>query len=102
MKGMVLQEPRPAEQGPLKLSDMPIASPGSSQVRIRVQACGVCHTDLHTAEGELDLPKLPVVPGHQIVGTVDALGTATARVSPGGSGGSHVASYDLIYGVRTL
>jgi propanol-preferring alcohol dehydrogenase len=57
--------------------------PGPDQIRIRVRVCGVCHTDLHTVEGELELPKLPVVPGHQIVGIVDALGERVTRFQLG-------------------
>jgi len=59
---------------PLVLGDLPAPIPGPGEVRLRVAACGVCHTDLHTAEGDLALPKLPIVPGHQVVGTVDAVG----------------------------
>ena len=64
MKAMVLREPKPAEGNPLVLSDLAVPESGSNQVRLRVRACGVCHTDLHLTEGEIDLPKLPVVPGH--------------------------------------
>ena len=71
---MVLDQPRPAEQSPLQLRDVPLPTPSPGQIRVRVHCCGVCHTDLHTVEGDLSLPKLPVIPGHQIVGTVDALG----------------------------
>jgi propanol-preferring alcohol dehydrogenase len=52
-------------------------------VRLSVQACGVCHTDLHTIEGDLALPRLPLIPGHQIVGVVEALGAAAARFQVG-------------------
>ena len=71
---MLLREPKPAEQNPLEPANLPLPQPGPGQVRLRVQACGVCHTDLHLVEGEIATPKLPVVPGHQIVGRVDALG----------------------------
>src|SRR5438132_6331336 len=74
MRAMVLDQPRPAEQSPLQLRDVPLPTPSPGQIRVRVHCCGVCHTDLHTVEGDLSLPKLPVIPGHQIVGTVDALG----------------------------
>ena len=73
MRAMVLESTRPAEENPLNLGDVLLPEPGPSQVRVRVAACGVCHTDLHVVEGDLQLPKLPVVPGHQIVGVVDAL-----------------------------
>jgi propanol-preferring alcohol dehydrogenase len=79
MKAMILREPKPAEQNPLALAELPLPEPAPGQVRLRVRACGVCHTDLHLAEGEIALPKLPVVPGHQIVGQVDALGEGVAR-----------------------
>jgi propanol-preferring alcohol dehydrogenase len=52
-------------------------------VRLKIHTCGVCHTDLHIVEGELDLPHLPVIPGHQIVGTVDALGEGVTIHQPG-------------------
>ena len=83
MKAMLLPEPGPIEQSPLVLGDLPMPDPGLGQIRIRVRVCGVCHTDLHTVEGELALPKLPVVPGHQIVGVVDALGESVTRFQVG-------------------
>ncbi len=83
MKAMLLSEPAPIEQSPLALGDLPMPDPGRDQIRIRVRVCGVCHTDLHTVEGELALPMLPVVPGHQIVGVVDALGEGVARFQVG-------------------
>lgn len=79
MRAMQLPRPCPAERRPLELADLPIPEPGPGQIRIRVRACGVCHTDLHTVEGELALARLPVVPGHQIVGTVDQLGEGVTR-----------------------
>ncbi len=54
--------------------ELPTPDPGPGQVRIRVSACGCCHTDLHEIEGEIELPQRPVVPGHQVVGVVDAVG----------------------------
>ncbi len=74
MRAMVLEQPRRAEEGPLRPRELATPEPGSGEIRVRVRACGVCHTDLHTVEGELPLPKLPLVPGHQIVGVVDAVG----------------------------
>ena len=71
---MILDQPRPIEESPLRLVDLPIPDPAPGEIRVRVSCCGICHTDLHTVEGDLHLPKLPVVPGHQIVGFVDALG----------------------------
>ena len=57
-------------------------SPGPGQVRVRVEACGVCRTDLHVVDGELPNPKLPIVPGHEIVGRVDAVGESVG-LKPG-------------------
>ena len=74
MQTMQLLSPAPIEEHPLVPSELDIPEPGVGQLRLRVRACAVCHTDLHTVEGELELPKLPVVPGHQIVGVVDGLG----------------------------
>ena len=74
MRAMLLEKPRPAEENPLRLVEIPLPEPSAGEIRVRVRACGLCHTDLHTVEGDLTFPKLPIVPGHQIVGTVDALG----------------------------
>jgi propanol-preferring alcohol dehydrogenase len=57
-----------AQREPLELRDLPVPEPGPGQVLLRVRACGVCRTDLHVVDGELTRPKLPLVPGHQIVG----------------------------------
>ena len=63
------------EQGtPLVEADLPVPEPGPGQIRVKVGACGVCRTDLHVLDGDLGEPKLPLVMGHQVVGTVDALG----------------------------
>ena len=83
MKAMVLNDVRAAEERPLELSDVPLPEPGPGEVRLKVVACGVCRTDLHTVEGDLDLPRLPLIPGHQIVGKVDARGTEAARFEIG-------------------
>lgn len=63
--------------------DLPDPDPGPGQVRIRVSVCGVCHTDLHEVEGELQLPRLPLVPGHQVVGRVDRVGEGVTGVAEG-------------------
>ncbi|MEZ5101665.1 MAG: zinc-dependent alcohol dehydrogenase family protein [Thermoleophilia bacterium] len=74
MRALVLDAPG----RPLRETELPDPVPGEGQVLVRVQACGVCRTDLHVVDGELPEPKLPLVPGHQIVGTVvaDAAGLA--------------------------
>lgn len=80
---MVLQQPAAVKHSPLAESDVPEPIPGPGEIRIRIAACGICHTDLHTVEGELPLPRLPLIPGHQIVGTVEALGEAARAFRPG-------------------
>jgi alcohol dehydrogenase, propanol-preferring len=70
MRAMVLR--RPGER--LVMEERPEPQPGPGQVRIRIEACGVCRTDLHVVDGELPDPKLPIVPGHEIVGRVEAAG----------------------------
>lgn len=79
MRAMVLEKAAPVETRPLKSASLPVPEPKAGQVRIRVTACGVCHTDLHIVEGELVPPKLPVVPGHQVVGTVDLVAEGEHR-----------------------
>ena len=74
MRAMVLERIRPAEQSPLGLRDVRIPDPSPGELRVRVHCCGICHTDLHTIEGDLVPHKTPVIPGHQIVGTIEALG----------------------------
>ena len=74
MRAMRLLEQRPAEENPLVLKDLAIPKPGPGQARLRVHICGVCHTDLHTVEGDIHPPQLPVTLGHQVVAAVDALG----------------------------
>ena len=69
--------------GPLVATDMPEPEPGPGQVLLAVRACGVCRTDLHILDGELSEPKLPLVPGHQIVGEVLAGGPGAERFAPG-------------------
>lgn len=80
---MVLERPRPAEENPLRLCEVEVPTPKNGQVRVRVRCCGLCHTDLHTVEGDLALPKLPLIPGHQIVGVVDAVGDAVREIKEG-------------------
>jgi alcohol dehydrogenase, propanol-preferring len=79
MRAMVLDAPRT----PLHLADMAAPRPQRGQVLLEVHACGLCRTDLHVVDGELTHPKLPLVPGHQIVGTVVARGEAVDRVRTG-------------------
>lgn len=83
MRALLLDSPRPADNSPLRLADLPVPEPGAGEVRVRIRCCAVCHTDLHIVEGDLPLPKVPIVPGHQIVGTVDALGSGVHQLKGG-------------------
>jgi propanol-preferring alcohol dehydrogenase len=68
---------------PLRLAELAVPEPGPGQVRIQVRACAVCRTDLHIVDGELSQSKLPLIPGHEIVGTVERLGEGVARFRSG-------------------
>jgi len=74
MRAMRLYEHKQAEDHPLRLEDLPAPEPAAGQVRLKIKFCGVCHTDLHTVEGDIHPPNLPITPGHQVVGVIDALG----------------------------
>jgi len=75
---------------PLRPAELEEPVPGVGQVRVKVQACGLCRTDLHVVDGELTQPKFPLVPGHQIVGVVDAVGDEDAGSSPALNVGTQV------------
>jgi len=79
MRAMVLEKPRTE----LKLLDVPVPKPGPGEVLVRVAACGVCRTDLHVVDGDLPDPKLPIIPGHEIVGYVTELGEGVSRFKEG-------------------
>jgi alcohol dehydrogenase, propanol-preferring len=79
MLGMVLHK----IGAPLVLEELPDPVPGPGEVRVKVEACGVCRTDLHVVDGELPDPKLPIIPGHEIVGRIDALGSSVAGLDLG-------------------
>ena len=79
MRAMVLE----GVGNPLSEREVPQPSPGPSQVLLRVNACAVCRTDLHVVDGELPKPKLPLIPGHEVVGEVVALGPGASRFKPG-------------------
>jgi alcohol dehydrogenase, propanol-preferring len=79
MEAMILN----AQRDPLRLSDVPVPVPAHGQVLLRVHACGVCRTDLHILDGELEHPKLPLILGHQIVGTVADTGPGCERFEAG-------------------
>ena len=79
MRAMVLYEPK----GPLELRDVPKPKPGRGQLLVRVSTCAVCRTDLHVVDGELPDPKLPLIPGHQIVGRVEEIGDQNSNFAIG-------------------
>jgi len=79
MRAMVLEKPRQ----PLVLRDVPKPNPEPGQLLVCVSACAVCRTDLHIVDGELPDPKLPLIPGHQIVGRIEAVGTGAEKFSIG-------------------
>jgi len=83
VRAQVLTRAAPISSRPLVLQDRPDPEPSTGELRVRVRACACCRTDLHVVEGDLALPRLPIVPGHQVVGVVDAVGHGCARFAPG-------------------
>ncbi|MBK5915672.1 zinc-dependent alcohol dehydrogenase family protein [Rhodocyclus purpureus] len=79
MRAMLLDAPRL----PLRLAELPVPVPGPGEILLEVEACGVCRTDLHLVDGELPDPRLPIVPGHEIVGRVAALGEGVEGITIG-------------------
>ena len=79
MRAMILDQPG----RPLRAAEIPQPRPGANEVLVRVGACAVCRTDLHVMDGDLPRPKLPLIPGHEIVGRVEANGPQAARFQPG-------------------
>jgi propanol-preferring alcohol dehydrogenase len=80
---MRIREPGEIDNGPLVSTEQPIPEPGNGQVRVKIKLCGGCHTDLHIAEGDIHPPKMPITPGHQVVGVVDALGEGADNLVKG-------------------
>lgn len=83
MQAMVLEFPGPIATNPLLLQELPPPFPGPGEIVVQVHYCGVCHTDLHIIEGELPLARLPLIPGHQVVGQVVEVGPRTDRFQVG-------------------
>src|SRR5262249_60305664 len=83
MRAMVLERPR----SPLVWREQPVPAPATGEILIEVAACGVCRTDLHVVDGELPHPKLAIIPGHEIVGRVAALGADVSGFPIGQRGG---------------
>jgi propanol-preferring alcohol dehydrogenase len=83
VRAWVVERPGPVAQGPLQAVTLPDPEPGPGEVRVRVTACGVCRTDLHLAEGDLAPRRPRTVPGHEVVGVVDAVGPGAERFAVG-------------------
>ncbi|HUY20806.1 MAG TPA: zinc-dependent alcohol dehydrogenase family protein [Acidimicrobiales bacterium] len=83
MRAWEVVSPGPVAGHPLRLAERARPVPGPGQVRVRVSVCGVCRTDLHVVEGDLPVHRPAVVPGHEVVGVVDAVGAGATRFEPG-------------------
>jgi propanol-preferring alcohol dehydrogenase len=83
VRAWIVRRPGPLSTRPLELVARPAPEPGPGEIRVRVHVCGVCRTDLHIAEGDLPIHRRGVVPGHEIVGTVDTLGAGATRFAEG-------------------
>ena len=80
MRAAVLWNNAPIESSPLQIEEMPDPVPGPGEIVVRVHCCATCRTDLHVIEGDLKPVTRPVIPGHQVVGTVVALGSGCRRL----------------------
>ena len=83
MQAMVLPHIAPIHDRPLELRDVSVPEPGPGEILVNVHVCAICRTDLHVIEGDLPSKRLPLIPGHQVVGTVEKLGPATTRFGIG-------------------
>jgi len=83
MRAQVLIRPDDIANRPLHLHECEIPKPGPSQLLIKIHVCGICRTDLHVVEGDLELKRLPIIPGHQVVGEIKECGEGVADFKPG-------------------
>jgi len=83
MRAMVLEQRAPIEAAPLHQRNLPPPEPAAGEIRLAVRCCAICRTDLHVIEGDLVEGKLPIIPGHQIVGVVDRLGSGVSQPAVG-------------------
>src|SRR6478735_9406225 len=83
MRAMVLHKPAPIDSSPLRAEDVPEPAPGDRDIVVRVEACGVCRTDLHVVEGDLPPLRPRIIPGHQVVGIVERRGPIATRFNVG-------------------
>ncbi|MGH9526687.1 MAG: zinc-binding alcohol dehydrogenase family protein, partial [Terriglobales bacterium] len=100
MWACVLDRPAPIEQAPLAWRQLPTPLPGPGQILVRVRACGVCRTDLHVTEGDLPVRLPQVIPGHQIVGEVSAVGPPSQLAGRGSSGEAGASAAAIFPGDR--
>ncbi|MDA8202175.1 MAG: zinc-dependent alcohol dehydrogenase family protein [Chloroflexi bacterium] len=87
MRALVVERPAPAAGHPLHPADLPTPHPGPGEILLRVAACAVCRTDLQIAEGDVAARRLPIVPGHQVTGIVEAVGAGVDQWKPGDRAG---------------
>jgi len=87
MRAWILDAPAPLERAPLRLGELPDPEPGPGEIVLDLDVCGLRRTDIHVVEGEIDLPALPIVPGHQAVGRVVARGEGATRFAAGDRAG---------------
>jgi len=80
MRAMALTRPR---AGRVEATDKTLSPPGPGQIAVTVLACGVCRTDLHVVDGDLPNPAIPIIPGHEIVGCVERVGSGVTGFAPG-------------------
>lgn len=83
MQAMLLERNAPIDSRPLRCAELPVPEPGHGELLVRVRVCAICRTDLHVIEGDLPRPDLPLIPGHQAVGTVERLGPGCRVRAPG-------------------
>lgn len=83
MKAWILERQSKIEGKPLRFVDVPLPHPDEQEIRVKVQACGICRTDIHIAEGDLPLKKSPLILGHEIVGVVEKTGEGVKKLTPG-------------------
>lgn len=83
MKACILEKPAPIEDRPLHLRDVEMPVPVGNEILIKISACGICRTDLHVCEGELEQRLSPVIPGHQIVGKIEKMGESVTDLAVG-------------------
>src|SRR5205809_3400888 len=83
MQAQILHEPKSVDENPLALEQVETPEPHANEIRLRIATCGVCRTDLHVVEGDVHPTKVPIIPGHQIVGTVDKRGPGATQFQVG-------------------